>query len=74
MSVPEGKMKLDLDRQDVWLLASLLNGHMAGSPRSEALTDLCRPILGRLNSYLEATDGPPPVTIQPHASSEEGMG
>jgi len=71
MSVPEGKMRLDLGRHEVWLLASLLNdvcretyGHHIGS---EALRDLVKPVLARMNDYLEATDGEKAAYLQPDA-------
>lgn len=64
MSVPEGKMRYDMVRTEVFLVASLLNDlmrhedHAAGpSVGSEALRDLVRPILGRMNLYLEAVHG-----------------
>lgn len=68
MSVPEGKMHYDMVRTEVWLVASLLNSlyaheGLAAGPSfgSEALRDLVAPIVGRMNAYLEATDGSPPA-------------
>jgi len=66
MSVPEGNMRMDLGRHEIWLVASLLNGVMRGdSPHngSEALRGLVKPVLGRMNSYLEATDGESPAYL-----------
>jgi len=75
MSVPEGKMRLDLRRDEVWLLASILNAEVRDLRPSAALLDLVKPALRKMNDYLEAIDGQRPAyTLRPDASSEEDLG
>jgi len=75
MSVPEGKMRLDLRRDEVWLLASILNAEVRDLRPSAALLDLVKPALRKMNDYLEAIDGQRPAyTLRPDAPSEEDLG
>jgi len=77
MSVPEGKMRYDMVRHEVWLVATLLNDIMreSGHPRygGESLKQLVKPILARMNNYLEATDGSPAAYV-PNSSQEADLG
>ena len=63
MSVPEGKMSINIRRHEAWLIASALNAYMSHTAPPAALLDLIRPILGNLNQYVEATDGTPPAYL-----------
>jgi len=59
MSVPEGRMYLEVNRHEVWLLTQLLDDVMKDYPfNSGVLKDLNKPLLAKLHSYLEAVDGP----------------
>jgi len=75
MSVPEGKMRMDLGRHEIWLVASLLNCVMNDlvAP-GEALKDLNKPILRRMNSYLEATNGEIAAYLPSYPETEERVG
>jgi len=75
MSVPEGKMRLDLRRDEVWLLAFIFNAEVRDLRPSAALLDLVKPALRKMNDYLEAIDGQRPAyTLRPDAPSEEDLG
>jgi len=68
MSVPEGKMSLSLQRHEIWLIASILNAEVRDLRPSQALLDLAKPALRKMNDYLEAVDGQRPAyTLRPDA-------
>jgi len=69
MSVPEGKMYLELNRHEVWLLASLLDDVMKPYPfNGQVLKDLNKPVLRKLHAYLEAVDGPSSHPLRPDSA------
>jgi len=73
VSVPEGKMRLQLERTEIWALHLALSVALSDYPYpGESLSGRIRPILGKLTTYLEATDGATPV--HSHPSTEEGVG
>jgi len=75
MSVPEGKMRLQLERREVWTLQLALRVALSDYPYpGESLSGRLRPILGKLIDYLEATDGPQPATYVAHPTTEEDLG
>jgi len=61
MSVPEGKMRLELTREEVWLLHAAITGMMYGTGASQGLLSVCRPSVAKMQRYLEATDGSRPA-------------
>jgi len=67
MSVPEGKMRLELSRDEVWLLHAAVTGMMYGTGASQGLLSVCRPAIAKMQTYLEATDGSKPAwPLPPH--------
>jgi len=75
MSVPEGRMRLELRRDEVWLITSILNAEVRDLRPSQALLDLAKPALRKMNDYLEAVDGQrPPYTLRSDSEKEEGVG
>lgn len=75
MSVPEGKMRLQLEYSEVSQLAHALQVALSDYPYvGESASGRLRPILRKLNLYLEAVDGPTPHTVRPYPSPKEGLG
>jgi len=75
MSVPEGRMRLMFERQELCDLQRTLHLALSDYPYpGESLSQRIRPLLLKVNLYLEATDGPTPHTVRPYAQAEEGLG
>jgi len=75
MSVPEGKMRLQLEYSEISELSRALTVALSDYPYvGEAASNRLRPILRKLNLYLEAIDGPTPHKVRPHTPPEAGVG
>jgi len=75
MSVPEGKMRLQLEYSEISQLARALHVALSDYPYvGESAAGRLRPILRKLNTYLEAIDGPTPHKVRPYTQEEEGVG
>jgi len=75
MSVPEGKMRLVLERTELWALHLALKVALSDYPYpGESLSGRIRPLLSKIDTYLEATDGPQTHTVCPDAPKKAGLG
>jgi len=63
-------MRLMFERHEIATLQRCLHTALSDYPYpGEALSQRLRPLLLKVNLYLEATDGPTPHTVRPYSSS-----
>jgi len=75
MTVPARQMKLQLEYSEISELQRALQVALSDYPYvGESASGRLRPILRKLNLYLEAIDGPTPHKVRPYAQEEKGVG